>query len=519
MDHKQISLLSTPTSTEAIPPPSYDDSLQTPWQGTSSNTRLEPSPSARQPLESAKYSLYTTTVPDNAEQPTYDERLVAGVEMKVSSSGDIVTHSPILHDRTHLHQKHTHDLTRSDSDLAAGRNRSQNDIVVDFDFQIDLSSILESTIDLRTLTTVRPDRAVPRGTHHSTFHPEYRPYGSHYRPNRFFGAIDSWTRRNSGPQSEDAKSLATKPGIRPVQQERKLLKTYILDRHGQGLPPWAPWPESLVQAIQGVRDQVRKVSEAKHARSIRSRAGGGATDSVEYSRIGQLEDGQIDEVVLDHATLGQWCQEFCASRQPLKEIRLHKHLYGWEWNSLNVAIRAAIGSTDYQGNVEVKFVQGRSLVVVHPDNTMTRWLTKTWVIVLLWITLIYPFVWLYLITISISKRLIAGGVWTTARAHYPVKCYAPHDPSSADDSPEYGREIRLGPTYQDAKGQDSQLYEMKGYKEGRFMKRWEGRIKDAVIRQVGANGRSEILGDVLLAERQDAAGRQVTRALDGYESG
>lgn len=106
----------------------------------------------------------------------------------------------------------------------------------------------------------------------------------------------------------------------------------------------------------------------------------------------------------------------------------------------------------------------------------------------------------------------------------PLKCYVPHDPSAAsglddDGTTEYGREIRLGPTYQDTKGHESQLYAMKGYKEGRFMKRWEGRIKDAVVRRVGANGRSEVLGDALLAERQDAVGRQVTRALDGYESG
>lgn len=50
------------------------------------------------------------------------------------------------------------------------------------------------------------------------------------------------------------------------------------------------------------------------------------------------------------------------------------------------------------------------------------------------------------------------------------------------------------------------------------MKRWESRIKNAVERQAGANGVPELLGDALLVERQDAEGRQVIRALDGYES-
>lgn len=41
-----------------------------------------------------------------------------------------------------------------------------------------------------------------------------------------------------------------------------------------------------------------------------------------------------------------------------------------------LAIRAAIAATDYRGNVNVRFVQSRSLVTVHPDNHLTRWLTK-----------------------------------------------------------------------------------------------------------------------------------------------
>jgi hypothetical protein len=113
------------------------------------------------------------------------------------------------------------------------------------------------------------------------------------------------------------------------------LKKYIRDRHGQGLPPWAPWPESLVHAIQGVRAQVRKDSEAKYERATRRQPGGGGTQS-EYSRIEQVEEGNVDEVELEHATLSEWCQAFCASQQPLKEFRLYKNLYGWEWDSLHV---------------------------------------------------------------------------------------------------------------------------------------------------------------------------------------
>lgn len=103
----------------------------------------------------------------------------------------------------------------------------------------------------------------------------------------------------------------------------------------------------------------------------------------------------------------------------------------------------------------------------------------------------------------------------------PLKCYVPYDPNAQHVSSE-NREIRLGPPSDGA--DQSALFELTGYKEGRFMKRWESRIKHAVMRGAGVDGRGRIqgqpesLGDALLADREDAEGRQVIRALDGYES-
>jgi hypothetical protein len=91
----------------------------------------------------------------------------------------------------------------------------------------------------------------------------------------------------------------------------------------------------------------------------------------------------------------------------------------------------------------------------------------------------------------------------------------PSDPTSVVGN----RELRLGPSSESEQEFEPQLFELRGYKEGRFMKRWESRIKDAVVRHAGANGIPESLGDALLAERQDAEGRAAAMALDGYESG
>jgi hypothetical protein len=209
-------------------------------------------------------------------------------------------------------------MTRSDSDFA-DRNRSHNEIVVDFNFEIDLTSILDSTIHQRTLLTARPDRPAQRGTFHSTFHPDFKPYGSHYRERSLF----NFFRQSSDDLSlrEDAKSRATKPGIRPVRQEKKLLHEYITDRITKGLPFWTPWPEELVKNIQKVRDQV--INDG----------------SAQYTRLHGMEDGhfpaaQVEDIQLEHASLRDWCEEFCRSSQPLKEFRLQKQVYGWPYPSL-----------------------------------------------------------------------------------------------------------------------------------------------------------------------------------------
>ncbi|KAJ9105137.1 hypothetical protein QFC19_003595 [Naganishia cerealis] len=202
--------------------------------------------------------------------------------------------------------------------------------------KIDLTSILESTIDHRTLTTVRPDRAVSRGTYPYTFHPEYKPYGPHYTPHALLDAIGRWLGGTRSFEPADAKALATKPGVQPVRQERNLLDKYNRERRGKGLPYWAPRPENLVQAIKAIRDQVRQRSDAKYQKAIRRQAGSHGAGSAEYSRVDQLEEGHLDEADLEHATLLDWCQEFCRSSQPLKEFRIYKNVYGWEFDSLHV---------------------------------------------------------------------------------------------------------------------------------------------------------------------------------------
>lgn len=135
------------------------------------------------------------------------------------------------------------------------------------------------------------------------------------------------------------------------------------------------------------------MSEAAYEKRLHRRNTG---RDAAYEQLGEAEDGYPAPKGsdLEHATLLDWCREFCESALPLKEFKLQKVVYGWEPNpllvgewflidkgccpyvSLLIAIRAAIASTDYQGTVQVNFSQQRSLVTVYPDNQLSRWLAK-----------------------------------------------------------------------------------------------------------------------------------------------
>lgn len=87
-------------SVEAAPPPSYGDALQLPGESTSAGSSSNVGPSPRPPLDPEQYPLYSTSIPANAEDPAYAERLVVGIETSVKGRGEVVSHDPRLHDRT-----------------------------------------------------------------------------------------------------------------------------------------------------------------------------------------------------------------------------------------------------------------------------------------------------------------------------------------------------------------------------------------------------------------------------------
>ncbi|KAG8693074.1 hypothetical protein FRC08_009333 [Ceratobasidium sp. 394] len=113
-------------------------------------------------------------------------------------------------------------------------------------------------------------------------------------------------------------------------------------------------------------------------------------------------------------SLRQWADRYCASHKSLKEFTFRKVVYGWNFEQLTEAIRAAIrhGSFVSDQTVTIKFSTSANTIAIRPSTRFSRALSKTWVVVILWIFLVYPFIWLY--------RRFRGGRWEVAGSAFQL---------------------------------------------------------------------------------------------------
>jgi len=174
-------------------------------------------------------------------------------------------------------------------------------------------------------------------------------------------------------------------------------------------------------------------------------------------------------------TVRQWCDDYCASDKLLKEFVYTKSVYGWDFGALKQAIESLIvKQTSYDGDLKIKFApfpSSNDLIIIRPTNTLSKLVSNTWVKILLWITLIYPFIWLF-------KRLHGrgGGVWKVCGGGYPLKVVLPLPRNDGD----------LLPTFEEAAGSSSstvaraETYVI-GEREGEWFRKWENTIRSAVF--------------------------------------
>ncbi|KZP31382.1 hypothetical protein FIBSPDRAFT_849875 [Athelia psychrophila] len=149
-------------------------------------------------------------------------------------------------------------------------------------------------------------------------------------------------------------------------------------------------------------------------------------------------------------TVRDWADAYCASPKRLKEFTYTKAVHGWDLDALTAAVRAGILATGYAGAVRVSCDVGADKICVRPDNRLARVLSNGWLKLLLMLTLVYPFIWLF-------RRFHSrgGGRWEVCGGAYALKR-----------------------AEADAKGG------VVGLKEGQWLRRWEGSIRYAVATHV-----------------------------------
>lgn len=103
----------------------------------------------------------------------------------------------------------------------------------------------------------------------------------------------------------------------------------------------------------------------------------------------------------------------------------------------HLAVRGAIRPFSYglNTNITVEFSSSADTISIRPSTKFSRALSKTWVCVLLWILLVYPFIWLY--------RRFHGGHWEVAGAAFPLRAWKHCEDSIPGESAAEYRTRRL----------------------------------------------------------------------------
>ncbi|KAJ7169860.1 hypothetical protein C8R46DRAFT_994363 [Mycena filopes] len=256
----------------------------------------------------------------------------------------------------------------------------------------------------------------------------------------FSGGPIHWSVDDSEPAYRGAmvRQVDTPEGKRKATRaEIKQYKGWVEDRTARGLPPW-------ITSIDAWSD--------------------GLSPNV--------------TVLKSSRTLRQWADEYCASPKHLKEFTYEKVAYGWNIRQLENAVRAAIVTAPYQGNVTVEFSTTASKIHIRPDNRLSRMLSNKWLKFLSIILLLFPFIWLF-------KRFHSrgGGSWAVCGGAYALKSWVPvEEPVQQDLStakgppPAFDAPVR-GDLVTPTPAGSSRLT---GVREGEFFRKWHPTILRAV---------------------------------------
>ncbi|KAG9019731.1 hypothetical protein FRB90_011002 [Tulasnella sp. 427] len=381
----------------------------------------------------------------------------------------------------------TRQVTRYEDGKNITSTETYSETVIDFNFTLDVSSAILSDPQGAPIWIVGDKEAVNRGRRRLEVDapPKVSMDGQEAPPadlevgqpclNR------TWRRRATNAETEATKSW----------RER---------RQNYGYAPWVL-----------IRGQIRGMEATVDAPSDELR------DSLANSAHAPAEHGGqwYDDSYVGHPTktLRDWADEYCASKRYLKEFKFEKVVYGWNMGALRQAIEATIRDNyAHQGNVQVDWVTEGDHIRIRADNWFSRMLDKTWLVVLLCITLIYPlFIWPFQ---RFSSR--GGGPWEVSGSAFAL-CRWVHLEDSIPGETVEKYTARCANVASSSKGpMPSKLLfkatprgisKLVGKREGEWFQDWEETIGSLV--------RQRYRGDVALAAPM-GSDRSIGIGLAGY---
>ncbi|KAK7025445.1 hypothetical protein VNI00_015973 [Paramarasmius palmivorus] len=249
------------------------------------------------------------------------------------------------------------------------------------------------------------------------------------------------------------------------------------------------------------KHRARRGEVNKFQRWSKYREGHGLPPWAPDSRAA-LDEGEIYDMpgntLMSSKTLRQWADEYCASPKYLKEFTYRKIVYGWDFEQVTSRVKSLVRtsltsnpfhlllspSSNY--HIHVSLRHDATKIHVRPSNKFSRLLSKTWLKVILWILLIYPFIWLF-------KRFhrMGGGRWEVCGGAWAITRYEPFTPTLVPTEEEAGSkqpppgydESQSAPEAQNSRlkvTRDGRRVVRQGITEEEWFAKWEGTILRAV---------------------------------------
>ncbi|KAK6442133.1 hypothetical protein LTR95_001636 [Oleoguttula sp. CCFEE 5521] len=91
-------------------------------------------------------------------------------------------------------------------------------------------------------------------------------------------------------------------------------------------------------------------------------------------------------------TLRDWCEDYCASRSPLKVFRVHRPVTGLDKDLLRRRLDYLVRATGYRGRISITFPTEQENVDIYSDHPINQWRTG-WVRFIFYLTFLWIITW------------------------------------------------------------------------------------------------------------------------------